>query len=157
MKKLGYIVLILLAMVACKTQKQTPSSNIDDETTLLVSYEQSNSQSGNVAEYKLEVYSNKQMYLTAIKNLDKNGKYMRTVSDEEMKLIAKNFMEAGFFNLKNEYISEPSENTLKSLYFSNQENTKKVNYNTTAPEELTELEFFMQSYLDRVGWVKLAW
>lgn len=158
MRKLLYILFVSFIMLACKTQKNAGSSSTSsEETKLLISYEQTSETNGKSAEYKIELYSNRQMYLNAIKNLDKSGKYMRTVSEKEFNNILASFNKADFFSFNNEYFTDSSDTPVKYLYYTYSGKEKKVKHNVGAPDELTELDFMVQSFLDRVGWEKLAW
>lgn len=158
MSKIAFILLISLIAFSCKTQKQASGAvDINEETKLLVSYEQVDENNSGAPEFKIELYSNRQMYLTANKNLDKVGKYMRTVSEKEFKQINKRFSETNFFAYNNEYKTNQTNLPSKYLYYAFEGKQKKILHISGAPETLIELEYLMQSFLDRVGWEKLVW
>ncbi len=158
MKSKLHLFIIILFLLSCGTQKQiTQSTPIEEDTKLMVSYYQTSSYSKTTPEYTIELYSNRQMYLTATKNLDKEGKFMRTLPANEFNEVIKAFAEADFFKFKDEYSSLITDLPTRYLYFSYKGQEKKVKDYYDAPEKLKELELLMQSFLDRVGWEKMSW
>lgn len=149
------ILFITLVFTGCKST-ETSIGQENEIATIVISYEQKASSAPHAPEYKMDVYSNKQMFLNALKNLDKSGKYMRTLSTEEYNQLIKAFSEASFFSYKDEYISDAS-NSLRSLTFNQNNKSKTITVDKSAPENLKELELNVQSYLDRVGWSKMSW
>jgi hypothetical protein len=151
--KILYIFTILVVVISCKTQKQ---SSTDGKASLVISYSQTAGY-GNNPEYEIQLFSNRQMYLTAKKNLDKQGKYMRTLPVNEYNQVIKAFKDADFFSFKDEYTGNITDLPTKYLYFNHKGKEKKIKDYYNAPEKLKELEYMIQSFLDRVGWEKLKW
>lgn len=142
---------------SCGTQKKAQQNILlDDETKLIISYHQTTGY-GNNPEYKIELFSNRQMFLTASKNLDKEGKFMRLLSEKEYSEIINTFSSSSFFSFKDEYTSEMLDLPTRYIYFSHDGKEKKIKDYYGSPEELKELEFLVRSFLDRVGWEKLSW
>lgn len=157
-KKIVFAMLIVQFLTSCGiTKSNRTSSDSNEKATLLISYSQSAINSTTEPEYSIELYSNKQMYLNGIRNLDKTGKYMRTLSDKEFNSLIQSFNEANFFSFNDEYTSNTPELTTRYVYFFNEGKEKKVKDYYGAPESLKELEYSIQSFLDRVGWEKLSW
>ncbi len=158
MKQNLYFFITVFFLFSCGTQKKvTQNTSIEEDTKLLISYHQVSGYSKTVPEYTIELYSNRQMYLTAKKNLDKQGKYMRTLPSDEFDEVIKTFVDADFFKFKDEYTSDMTDLPTRYLYFSYNGQEKKVKDYYEAPEKLKELEFLMRSFLDRVGWEKMSW
>jgi len=158
MKQLIFLTFTVVLLFSCGTTKQSSQySKLNEEATLVVSYYQTSGLSKQVPEYRIELYSNHQMHLTAIKNLDKEGKFLRSISDKEYEQVIKSFIESNFFKLNNEYTSESLDLPTRYLFFSHNGKEKKIKDYDNTPEDLKELEFLMQSFLDRVGWEKMAW
>jgi hypothetical protein len=156
-KKIVFVLLIVQLVASCGTTKKSTSADSNEKATLLISYSQSAENSTTEPEYSIELYSNKQMYLNGIRNLDKTGKYMRTLSDKEFNSLIQSFNEANFFDFNDEYTSDTPELVTRYVYFFKDGNEKKVKDYYGAPESLKELEYSIQSFLDRVGWEKLSW
>lgn len=159
MKALFYGLALIIIFSSCKTNKNIPdaTSQLDQKATLIISYSQTSGYSKDVPEYKMELFSNRQMYLTAIKNLDKNGKYLRTLSQKEYENVIKSFTDSDFFKFQNEYTSESLDLPTRYISFNFDKNEKTIKDYEGAPEALKELEYLMQSFLDRVGWEKMSW
>ncbi|MDA3891428.1 MAG: DUF6438 domain-containing protein [Salinivirgaceae bacterium] len=158
MGKIGDIFIVALVIFSCKTQtKVVSSSNIEEEAKLIISYNQTCENSTESPEFKIELFTNKQMYLTAIKNLDKEGKFMRMLSEKEYNKVINSFSEARFFKFDNSYIVDQSNESIKYLFFDSNGKQKTVSHQSIVPEGLKELEYMMQSFLDRVGWEKMSW
>lgn len=157
MRLFGYLIIFSAVILSCNSNKSIGSDDLGDETKLLIAFEQINSDGGNNPDFKIELYSNKQMYLTANKNIDKTGKYLRTVQNKEFNNILEVFTAANFSEFKDEYTSEPSATPIKTLYYYHNGKEKKVKYSVGEPEKINELELLMQSFLDRVGWEKMSW
>jgi len=157
MKLIVQYISILLLFWSCNVSKQATNSPIEEKTKLIISYNQTSGLSQETPEYTIELYSNMQMYLTATKNLDKQGKFMRTLSEKEFNQIIEAFNNAKFFKFEAEYTSSETDLPTRYLYFSYNGKEKKVIDYQNAPEKLTELEYLMQSFLDRVGWEKMTW
>lgn len=148
----------ILLLWSCGTTKQnTNLESISDETKLVISYNQTSGYNKETPEYKLELHSNRQMYLTAIKNIDKEGKYLRTLSEKEYNQVVASFNDAHFFKFEDEYTSTMTDLPTRYIYFTDNSKEKKIRDYYGAPEELKELEYLMQSFLDRVGWEKMSW
>ncbi|MGE4287327.1 MAG: DUF6438 domain-containing protein [Salinivirgaceae bacterium] len=156
-KKIVFLLLIVQLAASCETTKKSTSADGNEKATLLISYAQSAKNSTTEPEYSIELYSNKQMYLNGIRNIDKTGKYMRTLSDKEFNSLIQSFNDANFFDFKDEYTSDAPELLTRYVYFFNDGKEKKVKDYYGAPESLKELEYSIQSFLDRVGWEKLSW
>ena len=153
-----YFLLSIFLLLSCGTQKSATNVNShEDETVLVISYNQTSGYSKINPVYKIELYSNRQMYLTATKNLNKEGKYLRTISEKEYKQVITSFNSANFFDFEDEYTSTITDLPTHYLYFKSNGKEKKVKNYYGAPEELKELEYLMQSFLDRVGWEKMSW
>lgn len=157
MKQQAIVLIIMLFLSSCGINKSTTSDTLNEETKLLVSYYQTPGFSHDAPEYKLELYSNRQMHLTATKNLDKEGKYLRTLLEKEFNQVINAFDEANFFKFQDEYTSTMTDLPTRYLYFSHNGKEKQVRDYYGAPNEIKELEFLMQSFLDRVGWEKMSW
>ncbi|MBI9066340.1 MAG: hypothetical protein JEZ09_03540 [Salinivirgaceae bacterium] len=152
------IIIVLFLFMACGTTKQAAQTNLlDEDAKVVISYKQTMGRNLMAPLYEIELYSNKQMFLNAQKNLDVEGKYMRTLTEKEYNQLIEVFTEADFFNFEDFYISKMRDLPSRYLYFSYDGKEKKVHDYDDAPEKLKELEYFVQSYLDRVGWIKMAW
>lgn len=149
--------LLGILWVSCSTFKQgSNSDNPSGDSKMVISYQLTDSLNQNLPEYTLELYSNRQMFLYAKKNLDKSGKYMRSLSKPEFEQLIETFANSGFLKFETEYCHEGHQQA-RILYFSYQNESKRIKICSHAPESLNELEFSMQSFLDRVGWEKLTW
>ena len=157
MKSIIQIITLSLLIWSCSSQKQTATNSLEEKTKLVISYSQLNDSISDLPEYTIELYSNRQMYLTASKNMDKQGKYMRTLSEKESDQVIKSFIDANFFKFQSEYTRSIEKQPSHILYFSYNGNEKKVKFYDGSNEYLTELEYLMQSFLDRVGWEKMSW
>jgi hypothetical protein len=151
MKQYRYL-LILLLLASCNTNKHA-NKTLSEETKLIASY--SKMTENNKIEYKIDLFSNKQMYLTAIKNIDKNGRYLRFLSNSEYNSVIKTFKESSFFSFKNSEDTSSCVST-RRFYFTNNNKEKQITV-CASSNELKNLEFIMQSFLDRVGWEKISW
>ncbi len=129
----------------------------NEKATLVISYYQTSGYSPTAPEYTIELFSNKQMYLNGKRNLDKTGKYMRTLSEKEYNQLIQAFIDANFFKFEDEYTAEITDLPTRYLYFSSNGQEKKIRDYYGAPEEIRQLEYNLQSFLDRVGWEKLSW
>lgn len=158
MKQIIYFTLSIFLLFSCGTQKKTLNVNsIEDETVLVISYQQTSTYKNISPVYKIELYSNRQMYLTATKNLNKEGKFLRTLSEAEYNQVLASFNSANFFSFKDEYTTNMTDVPTHYLYYNSNGKEKKVKSYDNAPDELQELEYLMQSFLDRVGWEKMSW
>lgn len=158
--KLTYLLSFLLSALLLTNCKSTETINSDTESeiaTVIIAYEQNAGNEHHSPEYKIEVYTNQQMFLNGIKNIDKEGKYMRTLSKEEYSQLIKAFMNARFFDFEDIYGNMDTTKSKQLLTFKYHDKSKTVNDFNEAPEALTELEFLIKSYLDRVGWSKMSW
>ncbi len=157
MKRAIFLIIAFIGFISCNTQKKAASTTPDETTKLVVSYDQTPGMSKETPEYTIELYSNRQMYLTAKKNLDKEGKYLRTLTQNEYNQIITAFNNANFFKFQDEYTSPSTDLPTRYLFFSNNGKEKKVKDYDGAPDQLKELELLIQSFLDRVGWEKMSW
>ena len=157
MSKILYFFVVMFLLFSCGTQKNAMQNiSLEDETSLIISYNQTSGQD-NSPEYSIELFSNRQMYLTASKNLDKQGKYMRVLPEKEFNQIIDAFVSSKFFSFKDEYTSDTTDLPTRFIYFSHDGKEKKIRDYYDAPQEIKELELLMQSFLDRVGWEKMSW
>ena len=157
MRNILYFTVIVLLLFSCGTQKQaTQNLLLEDETKLIISYSQI-SGNNNSPEYTIELFSNRQMYLTALKNLDREGKFMRVLPEKEFNQIIDAFVASKFFSFNDEYLSDTIGLPTRNLYFLHDGKEKKIINYYNVPQELNELELLMQSFLDRVGWEKMSW
>jgi hypothetical protein len=159
MKQTGAIFLLFtLFVISCNvTKKAADTELIESKSVLTVAYYQFQGKNALDPEYSIELFSNRQMILEAKKNLDKSGKYMRTLSKDEYDQLLQAFLDAKFFKFKNEYSDTISTLPTRYVYFAYQGKEKKVKDYYNAPETLTQLEYSIQSFLDRVGWEKMSW
>lgn len=162
MARLGfnYFVVLLVALLAtaCGTQKKTTHRSDEAKNPeLIISYYQTPGFSPEAPEYKIDLYDNKQMFLDAKKNLDKKGKYMRTLSEKEYQQLVEAFEAANFYDFDDEYTANITDLPTRYITFSYKGQSKKIKDYYGAPDELKELEFMIQSFLDRVGWEKMQW
>lgn len=158
MQKITILFSMVTLLISCGTTKKintTPGS--EEKASLVISYNQIPGNTPTAPEYTIELYSNKQMYLNGIKNLDKAGKYMRTLSDKEYNQLIQAFTDANFFSMENEYVADIQDLPTRFVFFAYQGQEKKIKDYYGAPEKLQELEYSIQSFLDRVGWEKLSW
>ena len=153
------ILILSLLFVACGNTKKTANQeiNLDDEATLILSYSQNSGNNSTDPEYEIKLFSNRQMYLNAKRNLDVEGKHLRTLSESEYKQLLNAFIEANFFDFKDAYTADMTNLPTRYIYFSHNGKEKKIMDYYDAPEDLKELELLVQSFLDRVGWVKMTW
>lgn len=157
LKYICFLVAAFLFIVSCKTTKTAATFDVNQKASLVISYYQTPGYSKTNPEYTIELFSNRQMFLTATKNLDKDGKHMRTLSKEEYNQIIDAFVDANFFNFKDEYTDNITDLPTRYISFTHKGKTKKIKDYYGAPEQLQELEFMVRSYLDRVGWSKMSW
>jgi len=159
MKQLGAVILFTTIFItSCNvTSKTTEAGMVESKSILTIAYYQTPGNNSLDPEYSIELFSNKQMVLEAKKNLDKSGKYMRTLSAEEYKQLLNAFVDADFFKFNNEYSGTESNLPTRYVYFAYQGKEKKIKDYSGAPESLTQLEYSIQSFLDRVGWEKMSW
>lgn len=151
------LVLVFASFASCKTKQTAIDDNGNEKVTLVISYYQTPGYSKTAPEYTIELFSNRQMHLTATKNLDKEGKYMRRLTKEEYKYLIEAFVDADFFDLKDEYTDNITDLPTRYISFSHDGKSKKIKDYYGAPEKLGELELMVRSYLDRVGWSKMTW
>jgi hypothetical protein len=159
MKQVGAVLLFIIVVItSCKVTRKTTETGIDEpKSTLTIAFYQTSGNNALDPEYSIELFSNKQMVLEAKRNLDKSGKYMRTLSTNEYKQLLQAFVNADFFEFKTEYTDTVSNLPTRYLYFAHEGQEKKVKDYSGAPETLTQLEYSIQSFLDRVGWEKMTW
>ncbi len=146
-------VLLFTFFISCKSTQ----TSTNEKAKLVISYYQTPGYSPVAPEYKLELYNNKQMYLTAMKNLDKEGKYMRTLSKDEYNQIIEAFSDASFFDFKDEYTDNITDLPTRYIQFTHKGQSKKIKDYYGAPQELKALELMVRSYLDRIGWSEMTW
>jgi hypothetical protein len=159
MKQIGAVLLFtMIAMSSCHFNKKAADTGVEEsKSSLTIAYYQIPGNNALEPEYSIELFSNKQMVLEAKKNLDKSGKYIRTLSTQEYNQLLQTFVDADFFKFNTEYTDTVSNLPTRYLYFSYQGQEKKVKDYVGAPETLTQLEYSIQSFLDRVGWEKMSW
>lgn len=160
MKQIGAVLLFLvLFIIGCNITKNSADSDMmDNKSILTIGYYQMPGNNAMDPEYSIELFSNRQMILEAKKNLDKNGKFMRTLSQTEYDQLIQAFVDAKFFKYKAEYTNDTIANLpTRFVYFAYEGKEKKVKDYYQAPETLTQLEYSIQSFLDRVGWEKMTW
>lgn len=151
-------ILILIVATGCISNKLAfQKDNPNAGSKLVISYQHADTTNPKAPEYTVELYSNKQMFLYAKKNLDKSGKYMRSLSKAEYEQAVETFIKMDFFKFDAESCPSELEQPAKYLFFAYQGNEKKIKVCHDSPEGLKELEFSIQSFLDRVGWEKLTW
>lgn len=85
---------ICIILWSCSSQKHASKNDLEEKTQLVISFNQLSDSTQDLPEYTLELYSNRQMYLTALKNMDKQGKFMRTLNEKEMNQVIKSFTDA---------------------------------------------------------------
>lgn len=157
MGKIIYILSTILLLLSCGTQNSTKQNYIlNEETKLIISYSQTSTTESYPA-YTIELFSNRQMYLTASNNLDKYGKYMRVLSEKEFNQIVKTFNKANIHSFNDEYTSDNKNSPTQFIYFSSNEKEKRIKYHSNSPQEIVDLELLIRSFLDRVGWEKMSW
>lgn len=156
--KFSFLLIVIFAFFAsCKTSNNSVGVNNNDSISLVISYYQTPGHSPTKPEFKIELYSNKQMFLTASKNLDRKGKFMRTLTQEEFDQIISAFIDAKFFKFNNKYTDTISNLPTRYIEFNHNGKSKKIEDYYGAPVALSELELMVKSYLDRVGWSKISW
>lgn len=106
------------------------------------------------ASYELELLDNRTMYLIPREMMSFEGRYKRILSEAEYKQLVNAFINVDFFKFEKEYMSSTLDLPTTYLSFSYKGNELKVKDYAGGPEELTELEYMMMSFLDRVGWEK---
>ncbi len=151
-------ILILTVVTGCITNKQSSDKESPGSSSkLVISYQHSDSSNSQIPDYTVELYSNKQMFLYAKKNLDKSGKYMRSLSKSEYDQLIEAFLHMGFFKIEVATCPSAADHLAKYLFFAYQGNERKIKWCNDSSEALNELEYSIQSFLDRVGWEKLTW
>lgn len=153
-------IILIVLLTSCGTTKKNTSNavkNIDEEAKLVISYLQTSGYNKLAPKYEIKLFNNRQMYLDAIRNLDITGKHMRTLSEKEYNALIKAFTDADFFEFEDSYTSDMTDLPSRYLYFCYDGKEKKILDYYGAPEELKELELLVQSFLDRVGWIKMSW
>lgn len=156
LKYLAAFTLFMTFLVGCKTTNNV-ANNDNEKASLVISYYQTPGYSKTAPEYTIELYSNRQMHLIATKNLDKEGKYIRRLTKEEYKQLVDAFVDADFFDFKDEYTDNITDLPTRYISFTHNGKSKKIKDYYGAPEKLGELELMVRSYLDRVGWSKMTW
>ncbi len=150
-------ILLFTFFTGCKNMQTASTDKVDEKAKVVISYYQTSGYSPVAPEYKIELYSNKQMYLTATKNLDKEGKFIRTLTKEEYKQLIDAFTDASFFDFEDEYTDNITDLPTRYIQFAHKGQSKKIKDYYGAPEELKALELMVRSYLDRIGWSKMTW
>lgn len=154
------IIIITFMIAACNNSKQVIKNkpvNLNEQASMVLSYAQNPGNTDQIPEYEIKLFSNRQMYLDAKRNLDVEGKYMRTLNEREYNNLVNAFVQANFFHFQDSYTADMTNLPTRYLYFNHNNTEKKILDYCGAPKELKELELLVQSFLDRIGWVKMSW
>ncbi len=104
--------------------------------------------------YIIEIYENGIIKLNGIKNLDKIGFYTKSITQQEVESLRKEFLNANFFDFMDEYTSKKTDLPTTYISFEHEGKFKKIKDYSDAPEELRKLERLIENIVNSEGWKK---
>ena len=146
MKKLIFIT-VLIVFYSCAATKNYTQDDI------LFSMKKSSCY-GPCPVYEMKIYKNGFVKLTAEEHLDLKGEFYTKLPGSKVKTLVSKFNEAGFFEMKNHYISITKDLPTTWVYFSNEGRQKRIKDYDGAPESLKDLEKEVSSLLESEDWKK---
>ncbi|MCH8331339.1 MAG: hypothetical protein IH946_08145 [Bacteroidetes bacterium] len=146
MKYLIYSCVFML-LIACGVFKGNNSSN---ESTLIEL--KKTSCRGQCPVYTIIIYTTGKMTYKGEKNVEKQGRYEKKMSEEGIEKLIKTFKAAKFWDFKDEYTSRITDLPTTFISFSNKGKTKKIRDYHGAPEELKALEKMIEDIANAEGW-----
>ncbi|MDD4236901.1 MAG: DUF6438 domain-containing protein [Bacteroidales bacterium] len=150
MKQKLLLLIVVSLFFGCRTIKDTSNNGIAFLTL------EKTSCRGQCPVFSLSIFENGLVQYTGSKNVDKIGKYEKTLSKTEIKNLKKTFAKSDFFSFENEYTGKITD--LPSTYISYTHNgqTKKIRDYYGAPEKLKELEEILNKIAqNKDGWKKI--
>ena len=106
--------------------------------------------------YDMEIYENGRVKYTGKSFVDKVGKFTNTISSKDLQNLINKFIDANFFELKDEYTAEMTDLPTVFTTFRYEEKEKTVKNYHGAPEVLRELENELRNIANKKsGWKKI--
>lgn len=140
-----YLIVFFL-LVSCASQKPTAAK-------LLVEI-QKTSCMGPCPVYKLQVFDNGIVNFVGESDVEMIGEYVATLTKEQLEELTTKFTEIDFFELQDKYVKRTSDFPTTYLTYVDGDRTKKIMDYYGAPDELKELENFIDSYRQSLDWKK---
>ncbi len=151
-KQLFYCIFIF-SFVSCNICKHTNKSDKSNNSPIITF--QKTACYGKCPVYSLEIFENGLIKFIGEKNIDKIGKYKKTISKKEIKELINSFVNVNFFDFKDEYTSKKTDLPTTYISFSYNGNYKKIRDYSDAPKELRKLEKSIEDIVKFENWEKI--
>jgi len=145
MNKTVIIYIGILCILGCKVSKKNISQD------LIISIEKTACM-GPCPVYKLSIFSDGTLQLSAKKNLELKGEFSSTLTNEELQSLIDKFVESDFFAFKESYESNMTDLPSTFIEFNYEGKSKKILDYDGAPKELKALEAEVIALLKSSDW-----
>lgn len=106
--------------------------------------------------YTLDIKPNGIAHFEGKRFADKQGKFTKKVSDEEVAELVALFDAANWFKLENNYDSKITDIPSVFIKYRNGDMIKKINFRGEYPEGVKAITAFFRTVADSEGWTKVA-
>lgn len=143
---------LLLLIMSCNKQKNDQGT---DTAQPLITMEKTVC-FGTCPVYKIQIAPNGMADYFGEMHVPKIGHYRKQLSSETIDELIRDFQEADFWSLRDEYVAEVTDLPTTYLSFQYKGKYKKVKDLVDAPQHLTDLEAKVASIGEGSGWEKVA-
>lgn len=150
MKQAIIILFCIGLLLSCKTQKDYNNKGIAFLTL------EKTSCKGQCPIFSLAIFEDGNVTYTGIKNVDRIGKYRKTISRSSVRDLKKTFVNSDFFSFDNEYTSKITDLPTTYISFTDKGQTKRIRDYSGAPQKIKDLEKVIEKIIEStVGWEKV--
>jgi hypothetical protein len=135
-------ILVLLSLISCSSSEVVKNYNSGNPVFTI----KATSCYGKCPEYEIEIHGDGKVFYTGKKNVEKLGSHEFKISEKEIDELLKEFENAKFWDMKDEYTAKVTD--LPTIYISCSYNgkVKKITDYYGAPAELKMLEEKLGKY-----------
>ncbi|NLL28157.1 MAG: hypothetical protein GX259_05115 [Bacteroidales bacterium] len=153
MNRFLLIVVLISFFNSCKTSKDIANNKTD---YVMFSLRKTECR-GKCPVFFMEIFKSGIVVFEGVKNIDKIGKYEKTLSKKEIKNLQKSFDDFDFFSFENEYTGKITDLPSTYISYTNNGQTKQIRDYFGAPEKLKELEEILNEIAQsKDGWKKIV-
>lgn len=146
------MVLLVALSTACRSTQKTPVlSDALPSGEPLFSLRKTECR-GKCPAYELRIWDNGTALLTARKNFPRIGSFRQQLATQQIETLTKAFVEARFFDFKDEYTSRTTDLPTTFITFSHQGQVKRIRDYHGAPAELKQLETLLEQIAESDAW-----
>lgn len=105
--------------------------------------------------YKMDIFSSGKVLFEGKKYVEKTGKFEKKILKKEVEILEKKFLNANFFDFKDEYTSGKTDLPNTYISFNYKEKSKRIRDYDNAPKELKNLEKLLEEIANSKDWKKV--